>query len=77
MTMHARFPSPYDLKAPPAPRAGRSFTPTTASSRTSWTRKKAKFWFCDSQHWPTPFKPFEPSTVEFAVKCLGQYNTRH
>ena len=36
-----------------------------------------KFWFCDSQHWPNPFKPFDAVTVEYAVKCLGQYNTRH
>jgi pyruvate,water dikinase len=36
-----------------------------------------KFWFCDSQHWPYPFKPFDVITVEFAVKCLSQYNTRH
>ncbi|TGN65350.1 hypothetical protein EXE59_16320 [Nocardioides eburneiflavus] len=36
-----------------------------------------KFWFCDSQHWPTVFKPFETIGGEFAVKCLGQYNTRH
>ncbi len=37
----------------------------------------AKFWFCDSQHWPTVFKPFETIGGEFAVKCLGQYNARH
>ncbi|REE04983.1 PEP-utilizing enzyme [Citricoccus muralis] len=36
-----------------------------------------KFWFCDSQHWPTVFKPFETIGGEFAVKCLGQYNARH
>jgi pyruvate,water dikinase len=36
-----------------------------------------KFWFCDSQHWPTVLKPFETVGAEFAVKCLGQYNTRH
>ena len=36
-----------------------------------------KFWFCDSQHWPTAFKPFETIGGEFAVKCLGQYNARH
>lgn len=36
-----------------------------------------KFWFCDSQHWPAVLKPFETIGVEFAVKCLGQYNTRH
>ena len=50
----------------------------SASSRTICAQKEdGKFWFCDSQHWPTPFKPFDTVTVEFAVKCLGQYNTRH
>ena len=37
----------------------------------------SKFWFCDSQHWPTVFKPFETIGCQFAVKCLGQYNARH
>jgi pyruvate, water dikinase len=40
-------------------------------------RDKGKFWFCDGQHWPNVFRPFETITVEFAYKCLGQYNTRH
>jgi hypothetical protein len=40
-------------------------------------RDEAKFWFCDSQHWPNVFRPFETIMVEFACKCLGQYNTRH
>jgi pyruvate, water dikinase len=38
--------------------------------------EEEKFFFCDSQHWPQVFKPFDAITVEFAVKCLGQYNTR-
>ncbi len=38
--------------------------------------EESKFFFCDSQHWPQVFKPFDAITVEFAVKCLGQYNTR-
>ncbi|HXD58525.1 MAG TPA: PEP-utilizing enzyme, partial [Thermoleophilaceae bacterium] len=29
------------------------------------------------QHWPVVFKPFDAITVEFACRCLGQYNTRH
>ena len=41
------------------------------------TKEDAKFWFCHSQQRLNPFKPFDAVTVEFAVKCLGQYNTRH
>src|SRR5699024_9825942 len=41
------------------------------------TQEDEKFWFCDSQHWPTVFKPFETIGGEFALKCLGQYNARH
>jgi pyruvate, water dikinase len=40
-------------------------------------RDEGKFWFCDSQHWPIVFRPFETITVEFSCKCLGQYNTPH
>ena len=29
-----------------------------------------KFWFCDSQHWPTVFKPFETIGGEFAVHAF-------
>jgi pyruvate, water dikinase len=78
MTMHARFPSPYDLKAPTGAEGWQQLYPYYLLFQDKLRDKEeSKFWFCDSQHWPSPFKPFDAVTVEFAVKCLGQYNTRH
>ena len=78
MTMHARFPSPYDLKAPAGAEGWQQLYPYYLLFQDKLRDKEeGKFWFCDSQHWPSPFKPFDTITVEFAVKCLGQYNTRH
>jgi pyruvate,water dikinase len=74
----AKFPSPYDLPPPAGAEDWRSMYPYYLTFRDDLrAEEEAKFWFCDSQHWPKPFKPFEALTVEFAVKCLGQYNTRH
>jgi pyruvate, water dikinase len=73
-----KFPSPYDLPAPPGAEDWRSMYPYYMVFRDELrAQEEGKFWFCDSQHWPNPFRPFDSLTVEFAVKCLGQYNTRH
>ena len=78
MTHHSKFPSPYDLKAPKGAENWETLYPYYLLFNDKIRDKEdAKFWFCDSQHWPSPFKPFDTVTVEFAVKCLGQYNTRH
>jgi pyruvate,water dikinase len=75
---HHRFPSPYDLHAPQGAEEWASMYPYYLTFREELRNEEdGKFWFCDSQHWPRPFKPFEAMMVEFAVKCLGQYNTRH
>jgi pyruvate, water dikinase len=78
MTVQARFPSPYDLKAPPGAEGWREFYPyfTLFLDELKSVDEK-RFWFCDAQHWPTPFRPFDTIMVEYACKCLGQYNTRH
>jgi pyruvate,water dikinase len=74
----AKFPSPYELPAPAGAEDWRSMYPYYLTFRDDMRKEEeGKFWFCDSQHWPAPFKPFDALTVEFAVKCLGQYNTRH
>jgi pyruvate,water dikinase len=74
----AKFPSPYDLPPPAGAEDWKSMYPYYLSFRDELReQEEAKFWFCDSQHWPQPFKPFDALTVEWAVKCLGQYNTRH
>jgi len=78
MTTHVRFPSPYQLKAPAGAEGWQRLYPYYLVFQDNLKEKEEKkFWFCDSQHWPSPFKPFDAVTVEFAVKCLGQYNTRH
>lgn len=72
------FPSAYDLKAPEGAEGWEELYPYYLTFQPNLrTQEDGKFWFCDSQHWPNPFKPFDAMTVEFAVKCLGQYNTRH
>lgn len=78
MSQPTKFPSPYELPAPAGAQQWRSMYPYYMVFRDELrAEEEAKFWFCDSQHWPNPFKPFDSLTVEFAVKCLGQYNTRH
>ncbi|MGB1008271.1 MAG: PEP-utilizing enzyme [Thiolinea sp.] len=72
------FPSPYDHHAPEGAEGWRDIYPYYLTFQDKLKEKEeGRFWFCDSQHWPNPFKPFDAVTVEFAVKCLGQYNTRH
>ncbi|GAB2626909.1 PEP-utilizing enzyme [Prescottella soli] len=77
MTMKS-FPSPFDLETPAGAEGWEELYPYNMVFQPNRQDvDDAKFWFCDSQHWPTVFKPFETIGGEFAVKCLGQYNTRH
>jgi len=77
MTMKS-FPSPFDLETPAGAEGWQELYPYNMVFQPNRQDvDDAKFWFCDSQHWPTVFKPFETIGGEFAVKCLGQYNTRH
>ena len=73
-----RFISPYDDPAPESAQGWRDLYPYylhfTEHRR---TEDEAKFWFADLTHWPRVFKPFDCISVEFACRCLGQYNTRH
>ncbi len=72
-----RFSSPYDHKAPAGAEGWKELYPYFLTFQDNLKeREEGKFFFCDSQHWPQVFKPFDAMTVEFAVKCLGQYNTR-
>ena len=71
------FPKPSELTVPPGAEGWEDLYPYFLSFRNLSGDEDEKFWFCDSQHWPTVFKPFETIGGEFAVKCLGQYNTRH
>jgi len=70
------FPSPSSLPVPAGAEGWEELYPYYLTFRNDATSDD-KFWFCDSQHWPTVYKPFETIGGEFAVKCLGQYNSRH
>ncbi|WP_255209579.1 PEP-utilizing enzyme [Glutamicibacter mysorens] len=77
MTMKS-FPKPSDLPVPAGAEGWEEIYPYYLVFQDELKEAEdAKFWFCDSQHWPTVFKPFETIGGEFAVKCLGQYNARH
>ena len=72
------FPKPSDLPVPEGAEGWEELYPYYLVFQDELKEEEdAKFWFCDSQHWPTVFKPFETIGGEFAVKCLGQYNARH
>ncbi|WP_152347783.1 PEP-utilizing enzyme [Brevibacterium sp. CFH 10365] len=72
------FPRPSDLPVPAGAEGWEKIYPYYLVFQDSLKEiEDEKFWFCDSQHWPTVFKPFETIGGEFAVKCLGQYNARH
>ena len=70
------FPSAADIPVPEGAEGWEKLYPYYLPFREG-DGSEHKFWFCDSQHWPTAYKPFETIGGEFAVKCLGQYNTRH
>ncbi len=77
MTMKS-FPKPSDLPVPAGAEGWEEIYPYYLVFQDELKEEEdAKFWFCDSSHWPTVFKPFETIGGEFAVKCLGQYNARH
>ncbi|CAN5250714.1 PEP-utilizing enzyme [soil metagenome] len=72
------FPSPYALEPAAGAEDWRGMYAYNLIFRDNLKQvEEAKFWFCDSQHWPTVTKPFETIGFEFAVGVLGQYNTRH
>jgi pyruvate,water dikinase len=72
------FPSPYSVKTPKGAEGWQDLYPYYLVFQDNLKKQEeAKFWFCDSQHWPNVFKPFEVIGVEFASRCLGAYNTRH
>ena len=72
------FPSPYSVKTPKGAEGWQELYPYYLVFQENLKKQEeAKFWFCDSQHWPNVFKPFEVIGVDFASRCLGAYNTRH
>ena len=73
-----RFISPYEDPAPPGAEGWQELYPYYLTFREDRREiEEGKFWFADLAHWPAVFKPFDTIMVEFATRCLGQYNTRH
>ena len=71
-------PAPSTSRRRPAPRAGRSSTPTRRCSREGRREYEERmFWFHDGVHWPTPLPPWDATFFEYAMATLSQYNTRH
>lgn len=72
------FPSAFDVETPKGAEGWKELYPYyTHFNPARRAEDDGKFWFCNSQHWPTPFRPFDTIMLDFAIKGLGQYNTRH
>ena len=72
------FPSAFDVETPKGAEGWRDLYPYYALFQPNRREKDdATFWFCNSQHIPVPIRPFDLVVIEFALKGLGQYNTRH
>jgi pyruvate, water dikinase len=72
------FPSAFDVTAPAGAEGWQDLYPYyTRFQPVRRTEDDQKFWFCNSQHWPNPLRPFDVIFLDYAIKCLGQYNSRH
>lgn len=71
------FPSAFDVALPKGAEDWQDLYPYyTRFLPQQREADDAKFWFCNSQHYPTPFKPFDVIMLDFSIKCLGAYNSR-
>jgi len=72
-----RFPSPFEVKTPPGAEGWQGLYPYyTVFSEDRRAEEEAAFWFQDGVHWREVLYPFDSIFMEFALKCLSQYNTR-
>ena len=72
------FPSAFEVETPKGADGWKDLYPYyTHFNPNRREQDDNTFWFCNSQHWPTPFRPFDTIMLDFAIKGLGQYNTRH
>jgi pyruvate, water dikinase len=72
------FPSAFEVETPKGAEGWQDLYPYyTHFNPARRQQEDETFWFCNSQHWPTPFRPFDTVMLDFAIKGLGQYNTRH
>lgn len=76
--MTPMFPSAFEVPTPAGAEGWEALYPYYTQFQAGRREQEDNtFWFCNSQHWPTPFRPFDVIMVDFATKSLGQYNTRH
>ncbi|WP_425072790.1 PEP-utilizing enzyme [Sagittula sp. S175] len=76
--MKPMFPSAFEVPTPAGAEGWESLYPYYTHFQAARREQEDNtFWFCNSQHWPTPFRPFDTVMLDFAIKGLGQYNTRH
>lgn len=75
-TGNHRFPSPFDIKTPPGGEGWQDLYPYyLVFSEDRREEEEAAFWFQDGIHWREVLYPFDSIFMEFALKCLSQYNT--
>jgi len=74
----ASFPSPFDVPSPEGAGGWQKIYPYyLVFNEKLRSKQEGSFWFCNSQQWPHPIRPFDAVCVDFAVKGVSQYNTRH
>lgn len=72
------FPSPFSVETPQGAEGWEKLYPYYLSFQEN--RKDVdgrEFWFQNSQQWPVVVKPFETIGCEFAIRQLGEFNSRH
>jgi pyruvate, water dikinase len=75
-TDNHRFASPFDVKTPPGAEGWQDLYPYyLVFSEDRRKEEDAAFWFQDGVHWREVLYPFDSIFMEFALKCLSQYNT--
>lgn len=72
------FPSPFEIATPAGAEGWEDLYPYYMLFQPHQrSEDEQKFWFCNSQHWPVPLRPFDMIQLEYSAKTLGQYNARH
>lgn len=72
------FPSPYEIAAPVGAEGWEDMYPYYLHFQPHLrAQDEEKFWFANTQQWPTAMRPFDTIQLDYAGKVLGQYNTRH
>jgi pyruvate, water dikinase len=72
------FPSPFSVQTPEGAEGWEQLYPYYLVFQEALKDQDGEeFWFQNSQQWPVVLKPFETIGCEFAIRQLGEYNSRH